>query len=570
MREMNANDIVQGLMHLHEEHSIAHGNLKASNILFDDNLNVVLGDYCYHLLLKEYSQAEIGSPSLEADVLAFPMIMIELLTGKPIDFEEFKSLKVDVGFEVLWKLILPVTGQGKASIDDSGDVIVRGEAESSRFSPVRRPINRLTRRISRNGVNEEGTCLTTQQIAEDVVINHPKLLKQIASYSTRYDDLAIFSMFMRKGSLMDVLFDETKKVALNLNWNMREMIANDIVQGLMHLHEEHFIAHGNLKASNILFDDNMNVVLGDYCYHLLFKEYSQAEIGYPSLEADVLAFGMIMIEFCGGKGKASIDDSGDVIVMIEIEELPIFVTLVLTVLFEDPAIFSMFMRSGNLMDVLFDKTKKVALNLNWNMCEMIANDIVHGLMHLHEEHSIAHGNLKASNILFDDNLNVVLGDYCYHLLLKEYSQEEIGSPSLERGEAESSRFSPIRRPINSLTRRISRNGVNEEDETKKVALNLNWNMREMIANDIVQGLMHLHEEHSIAHGNLKASNILFDDNLNDVLGDYFHYGLTYQLTAAGCRTLGTHFTIYVLMGTAYFYLQVVLVPVVALLGELFF
>ncbi|MQM19197.1 hypothetical protein Taro_052194 [Colocasia esculenta] len=95
-------DIARCLCHLHHERGLPHGNLKPANILLTGpDLTAKLTDYCLHRLMTPSGSAEqmlnmgaLGygapelttaskpSPSFKADVYAFGVIVMELLTRR--------------------------------------------------------------------------------------------------------------------------------------------------------------------------------------------------------------------------------------------------------------------------------------------------------------------------------------------------------------------------------------------------------------------------------------------------------------------------------------------------------
>ncbi|RDX68871.1 putative inactive receptor kinase, partial [Mucuna pruriens] len=94
--------IAEALAHMHEEfleNGIAHGNLKSSNILFDKNMDPCISEY--GLMMAEnqdqfvlskntgLKSKDLIAATFKADVYAFGMILLEVLTGKVIKNDGF-------------------------------------------------------------------------------------------------------------------------------------------------------------------------------------------------------------------------------------------------------------------------------------------------------------------------------------------------------------------------------------------------------------------------------------------------------------------------------------------------
>ncbi|KAE8725111.1 Detected protein of unknown function [Hibiscus syriacus] len=77
----------------------------------------------------------------------------------------------------------------------------------------------------------------------------------------------------RRLSLDKFLFDDPKTT---LNWDQRFRIIKDVASGLLYLHEGHeqIAVHRDVKASNVLLDDELNARLGDFGLARLYEHGS--------------------------------------------------------------------------------------------------------------------------------------------------------------------------------------------------------------------------------------------------------------------------------------------------------
>ncbi|KAF2948203.1 hypothetical protein DAI22_01g019400 [Oryza sativa Japonica Group] len=112
-----------------------------------------------------------------------------------------------------------------------------------------------------------------------------------------------------------------RKKSVQLDWPKRYQIIVGLARGLLYLHEESpvKIIHRDIKASNVLLDEQLNPKISDFGMARLFLEdathvntfrisgtygYMAPEYamnGYLSTKTDVFSFGMLVLEIVSGR-----------------------------------------------------------------------------------------------------------------------------------------------------------------------------------------------------------------------------------------------------------------------------
>ncbi|KAK4730461.1 hypothetical protein R3W88_023449 [Solanum pinnatisectum] len=199
------------------------------------------------------------------------------------------------------------------------------------------------------GVLRDGTCVaikclsaeskqgTKEFLTEINMISntqHPNLVQLIGCCVESGNRMLIYE-YLKNNSLASALLGSNgKRVALN--WPQRVAICFGTASGLAFLHEEASppIVHRDIKASNILIDENLHPKIGDFGLAKLFPENVThistrvaGTIGYLAPEyalfgqltkkADVYSFGVLVLEIISGRSSSKSTFGVDLLVLVE-------------------------------------------------------------------------------------------------------------------------------------------------------------------------------------------------------------------------------------------------------------
>ncbi|KAJ7968532.1 Kinase family protein [Quillaja saponaria] len=152
-------------------------------------------------------------------------------------------------------------------------------------------------------------------------IKHPNLVQLIGCCAQGPHRILVYD-YLENNSLDSALLGR-KNSNIKLDWRKRSAICIGTARGLAFLHEElePHIVHRDIKASNILLDEDFNPKIGDFGLAKLFPEnithistkiagttgYLAPEYafgGQLTMKADVYSFGVLILEIVSGRSSS--------------------------------------------------------------------------------------------------------------------------------------------------------------------------------------------------------------------------------------------------------------------------
>ncbi|KAL6654625.1 hypothetical protein ACP70R_008090 [Stipagrostis hirtigluma subsp. patula] len=253
------------------------------------------------LLPSEYEEDKIASQIMSAEEIAN---LIVVGKGAGLSYFSFSQILVSTN-SLSWRKLIGNGGFGYiykllylGKLPNGHDIAVKRHKESSKQGPA-----------------EFKTEIET--IAS---LQHENIIT-LLGFCVQGEEKILVYEFMPNKSLASVIADDTKRKLLN--WSKRLRIIEGIANGLAYLHGhlETSIVHRDIKASNILLDNEMNAKISDFGLAMKLAPNTTAELsvcgtygyvdpeyiatGRISEKADVYSFGIVLLEVISGKLNCS-------------------------------------------------------------------------------------------------------------------------------------------------------------------------------------------------------------------------------------------------------------------------
>ncbi|KAJ8747923.1 hypothetical protein K2173_008218 [Erythroxylum novogranatense] len=141
-------------------------------------------------------------------------------------------------------------------------------------------------------------------------VKHTRVLPVVALYCSNEEKLLVYE-YQRNGSLFNLLHGSESGQLFD--WASRLSVALNIAEALASMHKElrdDGIVHGNLKSTNVLFNNSMEPSISEYGL-MIYARQDQSDnfkqnvlngdSAYSTFKVDVYSFGVILLELLTGK-----------------------------------------------------------------------------------------------------------------------------------------------------------------------------------------------------------------------------------------------------------------------------
>nr|GMD88982.1 probable inactive receptor kinase At5g67200 [Ipomoea batatas] len=278
---------------------------------------------CFALAAKKSNKSISSTPKIDLDpIVAANTEAVMRIEEESNELEE-KVKRVQEGMQVMGKSGNLVFSVGESQVytleqlmKASAELLGRGTLGTTYKAVLDNRLIVCVKRLDSGKMASRSKDEFERHMESVGGLRHPNLVPLRAFFQAKEERLLVYD-YQPNGSLFALIHGSKSSRAKPLHWTSCLKIAEDVAQGLSHIHQAWRLVHGNLKSSNVLLGSDFEACISDYCLSVLANPFSDDDpdcAAYKAPEArklnmhhqatsksDVYSYGVLVLELLTGK-----------------------------------------------------------------------------------------------------------------------------------------------------------------------------------------------------------------------------------------------------------------------------
>lgn len=314
-----------------------------NNVMFENSSSPVPPSIAVAKKHSKFSQPAILGIVIGSCTVAFVLIALLLVVSNRKKKDDSASLATSWKKEKSSKRMVPdnKNGNGRLTFFEGTNLVFDLEDLLRASAEV---LGKGTFGTTYKAALEDTTTVAVKRLREVIVgrkefeqqmeivgsIRHDNVAPLRAYYYSKEEKLMVYDYY-NHGSMSALLYAKRGENRIPLDWETRLRIATGAARGIAHIHSQSGkkLVHGNIKASNIFINSQLNGCISDLGLATLMSPiappvprnpgYRAPEITDPrkvTQASDVYSFGIVLLELLTGKSPVHGQGSDEVIHLV--------------------------------------------------------------------------------------------------------------------------------------------------------------------------------------------------------------------------------------------------------------